>query len=414
MKKIITLHLLLLVTSMQIFAGGQKRKVLVIGIDGTRADALVQANTPNLDSLVAKGLSTFDAWHIDITVSGPSWSSIMCGVYHNKHGVTGNSYSNSNYNTYPYFPTRAKELKPNLKCIQYTEWAPMSDNVYNDGWDLKLKGPDGATTTTGTAAVAQIQDPDVDVLFTYFDAVDLTGHSSGFNPNNAAYILAIEGVDTEIGKMMTALRARPTYDQEDWLILVTTDHGGIGTGHGGNTITERRIWWIGASDRATVSSIPAKADPGSYNKTPFNVDTAIQHQSPVQADIAATAIHHLAYSPTFRPENQAAWALDGRSWLCEMGLCNEKLVGIKENTLDENQISVYPNPTSGKFNISVSSDLNVQSISVRVLDQMGRIVFEGENLSKNSSFDLSNNQRGIYFMEVKTQNKVTVKKIVVN
>jgi len=121
----------------------QPRKVLVIGIDGARADALQAANTPNLDALLPHAFYTFDSWHLDITVSGPSWSSIMTGVYHQKHGVTNNSYSGSNYLDFPYFPTRAKEFKPNLYCVQITEWAPMSDDVYNDGWNLKLKVPDG-------------------------------------------------------------------------------------------------------------------------------------------------------------------------------------------------------------------------------------------------------------------------------
>ncbi|MBK8659915.1 MAG: alkaline phosphatase family protein [Bacteroidetes bacterium] len=64
----------------------QDRKVLIIGIDGTRSDALQQANVPNLDALIANGLYTYDAWHCGITVSGPSWSTIMTGVWWNKHG----------------------------------------------------------------------------------------------------------------------------------------------------------------------------------------------------------------------------------------------------------------------------------------------------------------------------------------
>ena len=92
----------------------QPRKVLVIGIDGARQDALQLANTPNLDALMQNAFFTFDSWHLDITVSGPSWSSIMTGVYHQKHGVTNNSYSGSDYWNYPYFPKRAKEFKPNL------------------------------------------------------------------------------------------------------------------------------------------------------------------------------------------------------------------------------------------------------------------------------------------------------------
>ena len=39
----------------------KKRKVLVVGIDGCRPDALQEARTPNIDSLASNGVSTFEA-----------------------------------------------------------------------------------------------------------------------------------------------------------------------------------------------------------------------------------------------------------------------------------------------------------------------------------------------------------------
>ncbi len=132
-----------------------------------------------------------------------------------------------------------------MYAVQVTEWAPMSDNVYNDGWDEKIKVPDGEGEPTEQAAIAALQNPDLDALFVYFDAVDLTGHSSGFNPNNPNYIAAIEGVDSHLGPVLNALKARPDYANENWLVLLITDHGGIGTGHGGGSDEEEHIWWMG-------------------------------------------------------------------------------------------------------------------------------------------------------------------------
>ncbi len=39
--------------------------------------------------------------------------------------------------------------------------------------------------------------------------------------------------------MLAALTARPNYANEEWLIVVTSDHGGTGSGHGGQTAAER-------------------------------------------------------------------------------------------------------------------------------------------------------------------------------
>lgn len=404
MKNLILFLFLTLLADLSVFAGGQKRKVLVIGIDGTRSDALMQANTPSLDSLIANGFTDMSSWHCDITVSGPSWSSIMCGVYSLKHGVRGNSYSGSNYNSYPYFPKRAKELKPNLKCIQYTEWAPMSDNVYNDGWDLKLKGPDGATSTTGDAAVTQIQDPDVDVLFTYFDAVDLTGHSTGFSPGNPAYINAIEGVDVQVGRIISAMKNRPTYAQEDWLVLMTTDHGGINTGHGGNSVEERKIWWIGYSERGVINQISGP-DPGTYNVISLPIipyiDVAKQKQAPVQADIAVTALHHLIYETGVNPETQPGWNLDGRSWLCEMGLCDP--LSVNRPSAGQVSLEVYPNPGKGRFTLQ-AEELMGKEVWVSLLDLTGRMVYQKMFFFDSAAkiIELENVSAGTYHLMVQS------------
>ena len=60
-------------------------RVLMIGIDGVRPDALQAAETPALDALVANGYASFDAMNDDITISGPGWSAIHCGVRSGKH-----------------------------------------------------------------------------------------------------------------------------------------------------------------------------------------------------------------------------------------------------------------------------------------------------------------------------------------
>lgn len=39
-----------------------------------------------------------------------------------------------------------------------------------------------------------------------------------------------------------AIEARSTYAEEDWLIIISTDHGGTETDHGGQTAFERMTW----------------------------------------------------------------------------------------------------------------------------------------------------------------------------
>lgn len=388
-----------------------QRKVLVIGIDGTRSDALQQANTPHIDSLIATGLYTWNAWHCGITVSGPSWSDIMCGVWEAKHGVTSNSYTNSNYDQYPYFITRAKELIPDLYAVQVTEWAPMSDDVYNDGWDVKIKVPDGQGTPTAEAAVQYIAVDSLDAMFVYFDAVDLAGHASGFTPSNPNYMAAIEGVDTHVGTVINAVKARPTYAQENWLILLITDHGGVGTGHGGNSDNERHIWWI-ASGNAVAHQELTGGDPGTYwllyqiLGTPA-VDANILATTPVQTDIGVTALHHLIYETGTNPEDVGAWQLDGKSWL-------KTITAVPENK-DENTIALYPNPSSGLVTVWFDN---------KTTDKAGYTIFTSEGkqveakpiLTANDkiTFDMTGNTPGNYLVNIIIGGKQYTKRFVLN
>ena len=45
-------------------------------------------------------------------------------------------------------------------------------------------------------------------------------------------------------ELLQAIYSRPSYDSEDWLIIIVTDHGGIQTWHGGQTLEERSTYVV--------------------------------------------------------------------------------------------------------------------------------------------------------------------------
>lgn len=379
----------------------QDRKVLFIGIDGVRSDALIQANTPNMDALMENGLYTYDSWHLGVTVSGSSWSNMLTGVWEAKHGVTNNSYTGSNYNDFPYFPTRAKEVRPDLKAVQVVSWGPMSNNVYNDGWDQKLLPPtDDACLLV---AINQLQDPNLDILFIHLDDVDATGHGNGFSPDVTPYMNQIEYVDGQVGQLLNALYSRPNYANEDWLILATTDHGGIGLGHGGNSDEERAIWWV-ASGGGVANVEIVGGDPGSFAMN--NVDESLIALTPVLTDIAVTALDHLL--PDTDPESVVAWNLDGKSWL-DYGLY------VEENKADQMQLVVYPNPNNGVFYIKSRKELQSDA-EITVLNLAGQVVKSFEEPLRNGSqqlINLSDLPPAVYMLRLKTVDSYATRRIII-
>jgi hypothetical protein len=80
-------------------------------------------------------------------------------------------------------------------------------------------------------------------------------------------------------------------------------------------------------------------------------------------------------------------------------------------------ISIYPNPTKGELSV-VSSEYRVQSTEYRVLsiaifDLMGRNVSRlTSHISHPISIDISHLLSGVYFVRIKTENDVVIRKVV--
>jgi hypothetical protein len=231
------------------------KKVLIIGIDGCRSDALEVAATPNIDALIANGLYSPDALNDDITISGPGWSAILCGVWSDKHLVTGNNFSGNDYATYPSIMSRVEAFDPSLNTASICHWSPINTNIIDGGADYILNV--GTDVDASTQAVNHITNADPDCMFVHFDEVDGAGHGNGFSSTVPPYIAKIEEVDNLIGPIVTAVQNRPNYANEDWLYILTTDHGGFGTSHGGTTIDEEKVFFIVSGDSVAQEVILA-------------------------------------------------------------------------------------------------------------------------------------------------------------
>lgn len=255
MKKTFALTLLLL-SGISIATLGQETRLLLIGIDGCRASALTVATTPNLDNLMQTGYYTLNGLTGAPTWSGVGWTSMMTGVWKDKHGVNDNSYIGQDLN-YKHFFKYVNDQHPQLAKYSIVHWGPINTHLANFsageqqftyGTDLEVENK----------VVDVLTNEDPDVIFVHFDDVDHAGHADGFTENEPGYISAIELVDGQVGSILTALYARADYANENWLIMISTDHGGNESGHGGASPEERTIFIIasGAVDDLGQVTVP--------------------------------------------------------------------------------------------------------------------------------------------------------------
>ena len=273
----------------------REKKVLVIGIDGVRVDVLAEAVTPVMDSLIEVGAFTTSARNVLPTVSGPNWSSMMTGVSPAKHGVYSNDFSGNAYAEFPDFLTRLERVDRGFATIAIVDWPPLGGPaaggpLFGDSVDLRIL-VDGdeldyevadSFVTREAVRVLQIEDPHAMVV--YLGDVDEVGHAHG--SLSAEYRASIETADAQVGAILTALRARPTYNSEDWLLLMSTDHGRRDDGgHGGESELERTIFYLASGP--SVTSIEPEA---AVNLL----------------DVAVTALAHLGVAI------DPSWRLDGK------------------------------------------------------------------------------------------------------
>ncbi|WP_175420424.1 alkaline phosphatase family protein [Rhodococcus sp. SGAir0479] len=225
-------------------------KTVVIGLDGTMLDQVKSANTPNLHRLIAEGTSGQSSILGHPTISGPSWSTILTGVWHTKHGVVDNSFDGSRYDRYPTAFTRIEQAKPELRTASISTWGGIATIAGSGNPDADVvattpgAGSEAATdAATATAVAAEITSNGPDFVFTQLDQVDGAGHSSG--TAGPEYVPALERVDAEVGKIVGAVDARSKSTGEKWTILVTADHGHKPAGgHGGQSAAEASTFVI--------------------------------------------------------------------------------------------------------------------------------------------------------------------------
>ncbi len=260
-------------------------KVLVVGVDGMRADATEVADTPAIDGLVADGAWSFEAsTHLGApTVSGPGWASMLTGVDADKHLIYGNGGWDQFDRSYPTFIGRAHAL--GLGTAAAIHWLPIQTEIIEDDViDVATPATDDELVTEGMEAT--LMDHDLSVYFVAWDELDAAGHGYGYGNEIPEYVATVERLDGYLGRLLDARDARTTRQDEDWLVVVTSDHGGIGTGHGGVSDEERTIPLIVPGPGITPGELPADG---------------VSH-----LDVHPTVMQFLGFPP------QPEWDLDGQ------------------------------------------------------------------------------------------------------
>lgn len=250
---------------------GQVKKVVFIIADGIPADVIENLKTPNIQYLAKTGCYT--RMHVGgdkgtyketPTISAVGYNSLLTGTWVNKHNVDDNDIKAPNYNYKNIFRI-FKDQFPQKKAAIFSSWLDNRTKLVDDHsaggdhlLDLHFDGYENDTINFPhdgkhdymhqidekviSEAYQTIKDQSPDLSWIYLEYTDDMGHMYGDSPQ---FHDAVKMMDTQVGKILEAIAYRKKHYHEDWLLILTTDHGRSekdGKGHGGQSVRQRTTW----------------------------------------------------------------------------------------------------------------------------------------------------------------------------
>ncbi|MBQ8302681.1 MAG: alkaline phosphatase family protein [Clostridia bacterium] len=212
--------------------------VVVIGVDGA-GSFFRNTDTPNIDAIFEKGAITYNCLTANPTISAQCWGSLLHGVTPSVHGLTNSIAGSHPYPTdskFPSFFRVIRENDANATLASFSHWNSINVGIIENGIDV-YKATASTDSALTDAIVAYIGQNNPTALFVQFDEADGAGHSSGYG--TATQLAKITEIDAYIGQIYDAYKQKGILDET--LFIVTSDHGGSGTSHGGLTDAEKYV-----------------------------------------------------------------------------------------------------------------------------------------------------------------------------
>lgn len=292
---------------------GKTRKILFLGMDGVRADALVnimydadefETNGYNYPATEYSGINALknegglyiayaggekgkDSEQETSTCAG--WTSELTGAWNTTHGVNHNDDPKNDQKD----TIMLKYAKMGLNTGLAFDWGQLFDLTLSVEVSYLLNNPDTPMILRDTdrpkaQSVADIMKnenlkKEEDILakdLAHYNAVandgeihenaiydvamrdylseriesgddfvggifhcpDTNGHTYGFSNEDNAYVNSVRNADVFVYQLLEQIKQRESTMNEEWLVIVTADHGGSGRGHGKQIYEHRTIW----------------------------------------------------------------------------------------------------------------------------------------------------------------------------
>ena len=237
--------------------------VVIIGIDGLTIEGLKQGNTPIMDNLIATGAVKYNARTVIPTSTVPNWGAMIHGAGPEATGITSNRWMQPAATNMTPVVSNEAGVFPCIFHVVRTQLPDAEQSLFIN-WDgfgftyhferLRQRGVLNrfdifrqgdiplhySAERTTERAIEYIIAERPTFFFVILNHVDGTGHDYGFTSEE--YMWSVWHADKMVGRIMEAIDTAGM--KNNTLVMVLSDHGGIGYRHGGETDTEIDVPFI--------------------------------------------------------------------------------------------------------------------------------------------------------------------------
>lgn len=207
-------------------------------------------------------------------------ASLLTGNMPVRHGIQDDTYITEQYydpdteesiKDYPGFFQYIVDYDKNMATSVITPWRTQNNKLLFQAKKVKTTSNDEETLNE---ALKQLNEESNRITYLSFRSVLDAGKNGGWQESNANYKEAIVKMDNYIGQLLAAMKARSTYYFEDWLVIITSNHGGKADGtYGGMSPEERQMFGIVYYEHL---SHPFEMNPGYIEDEVMRFDKSFQ------------------------------------------------------------------------------------------------------------------------------------------
>lgn len=249
--------------------GEKTNRALIIGFDGARADSMLlilkgadeKVSGINSDSRYSGIKRIKEMGGLYLTYAGgdedclqetstaQGWASVLTGKWGRENGVIEHVPINENV------PTVLRELAEKGYSSSFSAgWPDHFTITYSRESEIAKRDnlPLVFTQTKDDEDLHRKIKEDIQAgtncIFAIYESPDYNGHTTKFGNGNYRYVKSVTDLDRCVYEQLSFIESREEYKNENWLIIVTSDHGGHGFSHG-EQITEDRMTFLACSKK---------------------------------------------------------------------------------------------------------------------------------------------------------------------